>query len=58
LQFYLELEKERFQDKFKFEIILDEQLNIDNIEIPNMIIQPYLENAILHGILRVPSSNS
>jgi len=51
LQFYLELEKERFQDKFKFEIVLDEHLDIDNIEIPNMIIQPYLENAILHGIL-------
>ena len=51
LQFYLELEKERFHDKFEFEIILDDKLDIDNIEIPNMIIQPYLENAILHGIL-------
>ncbi|HPQ09538.1 MAG TPA: histidine kinase [Bacteroidia bacterium] len=51
LQFYLELEKERFQDKFDFEIIIDDNVDVNNIELPNMIIQPYLENAILHGIL-------
>ncbi len=51
LQFYLELEKERFQDKFDFEITMDNQIDLENTFIPNMIIQPYLENAILHGIL-------
>jgi LytS/YehU family sensor histidine kinase len=51
LQFYLELEKERFQDKFDFEIIIYDNVDVNNIELPNMIIQPYLENAILHGIL-------
>ncbi|GAB4203619.1 MAG: hypothetical protein Fur0023_10660 [Bacteroidia bacterium] len=51
LQFYLELEKERFQDKFDFEITIDDKIDLENTFIPNMIIQPYLENAILHGIL-------
>lgn len=51
LQFYLELEKERFQDKFDFKIDIDSKIDIENTTIPNMIIQPYLENAILHGIL-------
>ncbi len=51
IQFYLELEKERFQNKFDFEIKIDERIKTEEIKIPNMIIQPYLENAILHGIL-------
>ena len=51
LQFYLELEKERFGDKFDFQIHIDEKINLETTEIPNMILQPYLENAILHGIL-------
>lgn len=50
LQAYLELEQERFHNKFDFEIIIDEKIDTEKIEIPNMIIQPYLENAILHGI--------
>lgn len=51
LQFYLDLEKERFHDKFEYEITVDEKIDLENTHIPNMIIQPYLENAILHGIL-------
>lgn len=51
LQFYLELEKERFHDKFDFNIKIDHRIDVEKIHIPNMIIQPYLENAILHGIL-------
>lgn len=51
LQFYLDLEKERFHDKFEYEIIVDEKIDLENTHIPNMIIQPYIENAILHGIL-------
>ena len=51
LNYYLELEKERFKDKFDFEIIIDENLKTDEIKIPNMIIQPHVENCIIHGIL-------
>jgi len=47
---YLELEHLRFKDKFDFIIKVDERLDPDTIWIPNMIIQPHLENAIWHGL--------
>lgn len=49
LQLYLELQQMRFKD-LKFEIKCDSTTNIDNIKIPTMLIQPYVENAILHGL--------
>jgi len=56
LRMYLELEKERFNDKFTYTIELDAALDINTCTIPNMIIQPHVENALLHGIL--PKSGS
>lgn len=51
LTYYLELEKERFKNKFDYKIELDDNINTHEILIPNMIIQPHVENCILHGIL-------
>jgi ligand-binding sensor domain-containing protein/two-component sensor histidine kinase len=51
LTYYLELEKERFKQKFDYDIQIDDDLNIRETMIPNMIIQPYVENCIIHGIL-------
>jgi two-component system, sensor histidine kinase YesM len=50
LQKYLDLEHLRFQDKFDFVISVDEKLDAETTFIPNMIIQPHLENAIWHGL--------
>ncbi|RCR68032.1 histidine kinase [Larkinella punicea] len=50
LQLYLELEQLRFSNKFDFSIRTDPALFQDAVSIPPMIIQPYIENAILHGI--------
>jgi len=50
LRLYLELERMRFENKFEYEIKIDETIDGDYDEIPPMLIQPYLENAILHGI--------
>jgi tetratricopeptide (TPR) repeat protein/anti-sigma regulatory factor (Ser/Thr protein kinase) len=47
---YLDLEHLRFQDKFEYEIMVDEKLDADAILVPNMLIQPHLENAIWHGL--------
>jgi len=47
---YLELEKLRFPDKFDYKIDVDENLDADAVRIPNMIIQPNVENAIWHGL--------
>lgn len=51
LNYYLDLEKERFKGKFDFIIHVDSNINTFEIMIPNMIIQPYAENSIIHGIL-------
>ncbi len=51
LNYYLDLEKERFKGKFDFFVEVEENLNTTDIKIPNMIIQPYAENSIIHGIL-------
>lgn len=50
LKLYLELERMRFENKFDYAIEIDESIDGDYDEIPPMLIQPYLENAILHGI--------
>jgi ligand-binding sensor domain-containing protein len=51
LSYYLELEKERFKNKFDYQIVVDEKLDVNTVTIPNMIIQPHAENCIIHGIL-------
>ena len=50
LKKYLDLEHLRFQDKFDFKISVDDALDTETVLIPNMIIQPHLENAIWHGL--------
>ncbi len=49
LKNYLELEKLRFKGKFEYEIEVDEEIDYD-VGIPPMLIQPHVENAILHGL--------
>ncbi len=48
LQSYLEIEKERFSNSFSYHFDISME-DIDDIFIPPMLIQPYLENAIVHG---------
>lgn len=50
LQNYLALEKTRFADKFDYEIEVDESLNMQHLQVPGMLIQPFLENAVWHGL--------
>ena len=47
---YVELEQQRFNDKFDFRYEVDPELETRSIRIPPMLIQPFLENAIKHGI--------
>jgi len=54
LSVYLSLEKARFDKQFDYEIHIDEELKSYDPSIPNMVIQPLIENGIWHGIL--PSS--
>lgn len=50
LKYYINLEQLRFEDRFIFILNVDTALNTDEIEIPSLLIQPYIENAILHGL--------
>jgi hypothetical protein len=47
---YLEMEKMRFGDHFVYEINVDTNLPINFVEIPALLLQPYVENAIRHGV--------
>lgn len=50
LQMYTKLEHFRFKDKFEYTIDIDESINIDEFQIPPMLLQPYIENAVWHGL--------
>ena len=47
---YVELEQQRFDDKFEFELNISSDVDANSLLIPSMIFQPFLENAIKHGI--------
>ena len=50
LALYLELEKLRFDDSLEYAIDLDDAVDADMISIPSFLIQPYVENALKHGL--------
>ncbi|WP_299216217.1 histidine kinase [uncultured Dokdonia sp.] len=47
---YTMLEHFRFRDKFDYTLTVDENLAIDEFQIPPMLLQPYVENAVWHGM--------
>ncbi|MBR4155593.1 MAG: histidine kinase [Bacteroidales bacterium] len=51
VRLYLELESMRLGNRFNFEINIDPDLDADNIEVAPLIIQPFVENAIIHGLV-------
>lgn len=51
LKLYISLEQMRFKTSFSNEILIDEDLEADFVLIPPMILQLYVENAIVHGLL-------
>ena len=50
LELYTKLEHFRFKDKFDYAITIDENVNVDDFQIPPMLLQPYIENAVWHGL--------
>ncbi|MES1224034.1 MAG: histidine kinase, partial [Bacteroidota bacterium] len=50
LTLYIKLEHYRFRDKFEYDIIIDDSINSESIMLPPMLIQPYIENAVWHGL--------
>ena len=48
---YVHLEQMRYQDSFKFDLINKLEINSDKILFPSLFTQPFVENAILHGLM-------
>jgi tetratricopeptide (TPR) repeat protein len=53
INLYISLEQLRFSDSFEYKLSLADTIDADNIEIPTMLIQPYVENAIWHGLMNL-----
>ncbi|WP_313790391.1 sensor histidine kinase [Flagellimonas okinawensis] len=54
---YLELESLRFNKSFDYNISVDESLDTQDIQVPQLLIQPFVENAIIHGLLNKDGDN-
>ncbi len=50
LKLYLSLEYERFKDKFEYRFEVDPEIHTESCFVPPMLIQPFIENAIWHGL--------
>ena len=51
LKLYIDLEALRFENRFEYVLQVDKQIDVNYIQIPSMLIQPYVENAIWHGLM-------
>jgi len=51
LSLYLSLEKLRFDERFEYSITIDKSIDPSFVKIPAMIVQPYAENALWHGLI-------
>lgn len=58
IKLYLTLEKMRFGDKFNYSINVDPDIDIEMTNVPSMILQPFVENSIIHGVLPLESGES
>ncbi|MBU2929392.1 tetratricopeptide repeat-containing sensor histidine kinase [Winogradskyella psychrotolerans] len=50
LRTYMDIERKRFNTKFDYTIDVDSGLDAENILVPPMILQPFIENSIIHGL--------
>jgi LytS/YehU family sensor histidine kinase len=50
MELYVNIENIRFENEISYTVTVDKNLNIDTIKIPSLILQPFIENAIWHGL--------
>ncbi len=51
LRLYLDMERLRFKDAFDYRIDVEEELDTDEVRIPPLLVQPFVENAVWHGLM-------
>jgi ligand-binding sensor domain-containing protein len=54
LRLYLEMESLRFGEKMRYSLVVDPNIDLLDVQVPSMLIQPYVENAIWHGLMHRP----
>ena len=54
LELYIELERIRFKQKFDYKITIEPELPVESVYIPPMLVQPFVENSIKHGLRNKP----
>lgn len=52
LKMYMELEAFRFNNEFSWEVKVDNDESINDVKLPPLLLQPYVENAIIHGLMQ------
>jgi len=52
LQYYIRLEQLRFYKRFEYELSVDPEIDRSQAQLPSMVLQPFIENAILHGLAK------
>lgn len=57
LRLYVELEALRYAGRFEYDFVVDETLDTWGIDIPPLVIQPFIENAIWHGLMHKTDDN-
>jgi len=58
LSVYLKMEQLRFDQKFEYKINVENDIDIHNIFIPTMVVQPFVENSVWHGLIQKSSEGS
>jgi len=58
IELYLTLEKMRFGEKFNYAINVDPEIDLEITNVPSMILQPFVENSIIHGVLPMEDGKS
>ena len=54
LKLYVDLEKMRFSNRFNYQFDIEKEISLEEVHVPPMILQPFVENAIWHGIMHAP----
>lgn len=55
METYLSIEKMRFEGRFEYKIEVEEMVDTHQHHIPTFLLQPFIENALWHGIMKIPS---
>lgn len=57
LETYIQLESQRYKGKISYDIKLADNVDAEEVEVPSMVLQPFIENAIWHGLMHKDSGD-